>query len=47
MSVTIIELKMNWALNISYQQLIRRENTRNMQMKTPSRRNTLFASPNN
>ena len=47
MSVTIIELKMNWALNISYQQLIRRENTRNMQMKTPNRRNTLFASPNN
>ena len=47
MSVTIIELKMNWALNISYQQLIRRENTRIMQMKTPNRRNTLFASPNN
>ena len=38
---------MNWTLTISYQQLIWRENTRNMQMKTANRRNTFFASPNN
>ena len=47
MRIAIIELKMNWALDSSYQQLIWKENTRNMQMKTLNRRNILFASPSN